>query len=97
MIDLYQKGIDLYGQLANRQTGNNNQQSSNVNTTVSTATLTNDETSLGKQGSLQSYSNVANGASNNKHFEMHKLLQDKFNELENSFRNLLLVDGVSSY
>ena len=32
-----------------------------------------------------------------KYLEMHCLLQDKFHEFENSFRNLLLVDGVIFY
>ena len=28
-----------------------------------------------------------------KYLDMYRLLQDKFNEVENSFRNLLLIDG----
>ena len=33
--------------------------------------------------------------SSNKYLEMHCLLQEKFHEFENSFRNLLLIDGVN--
>lgn len=38
-------------------------------------------------------SSSANNSSN-KYIEMHRLLLEKFNELENNFRNLLLIDGV---
>jgi len=33
----------------------------------------------------------------NKYVEMHRMLKEKFNEVENSFRNLLLIDGVSFF
>ena len=66
LIDLYQKGIELYGQLAHK---------------------CNDDKKI-----LNSGSNAST-----KYLEMHCLLQAKFLEFENNFRNLLLVDGVSDY
>jgi len=66
LIDMYQKGIELYGKLA--QDYNNNKKNLNG------SNLTSD-----------------------KYLEMHCLLQTKFMEFENTFRNLLLIDGVSIY
>ena len=76
LIDLYQKGIDQYGQLANKFNQVNGE-----------------EANTHRSMSISSNSN--NHPPANKYSEMHRLLQEKFNEVENSFRNLLLIDGVS--
>ena len=65
LIDLYQKGIDLYGQLAAK---------------INSASEENSH-----------HKNIPS----TKYLDMHCLLRDKFLEFENTFRNLLLVDGVS--
>ena len=74
LIELYNKGIELYGQLATKQ----NSATPNINNNSS---------------SMSPLS--PNEAISNKYTEMHRLLKEKFNEFENSFRNLLLIDGVS--
>lgn len=85
LIDLYQKGIDLYHQLAVKS---NTQQPSDENVAVKNVSVIN-------TSSLNSSNAVSQNVSSSvKHFEMSRLLQEKFNELENSFRNLLLIDGV---
>ncbi len=90
LIDLYQKGIDLYGQLGNNKTSSN--QPNGISSNVSSTTLTNDTDSKKDVKDAQNTSGAVNNS--NKLVEMHKILQDKFNEMENNFRNLLLVDGV---
>jgi hypothetical protein len=86
LIDLYQKGIDLYYQLALK-----------LNQSSETSTAENG-TKMVNGGGASAATNAINATPNNlnslKYFEMHRLLQEKFNELENSFRNLLLIDGV---
>ena len=72
LVDLYQKGIEAYGQLANQLAG----------TLIGPA-----EESVSKAAS--------NGAPSHRCLEMFNLLQEKFGEFENNFRNLLLIDGVS--
>ena len=34
-------------------------------------------------------------SSNSNETTLHRILQEKFNEFENTFRNLILIDGVS--
>ena len=79
LIELYQKGIDLYGQLGASSSTNAVSQP-NANGGGDTAAV---------------IAPVAVTQHNNKYAEMHRLLQEKYNEVENSFRNLLLIDGVS--
>lgn len=66
LIDLYQKGIELYGQLATKYNAADDKTSKSLN---------------------------VNHVPSTKYVEMHCLLQEKFLEFENSFRNLLLIDG----
>ncbi len=109
LIDAYQKGIDMYGQLANKHVTNtggaHDDQSSNrlslnvsnlINTTItSSSALQQQQHQQPQQQQQQQQQNQQNTA--NKYLEMYRLLQEKFNEVENSFRNLLLIDGVSSF
>jgi hypothetical protein len=82
LIDLYQNGIDMYAQLALRI---NQNQHLSLNEEKTSQAVTNS-------------SNTNNASSDiNKYVEMHRMLKEKFNEFENSFRNLLLIDGVSSF
>ena len=95
LIDSYQKGIDMYGQLANKQlmsshTTVSNEENSN-RLSLNVTNLINTTISLTSNPSLTSQqSQIVN-----KYYEMYRLLQEKFSEVENSFRNLLLIDGVS--
>jgi hypothetical protein len=89
LIDLYQVGIELYSQLASKL-------NSSTDETLNTSICVN--TSSGKVLASHNNSNAnnLNSSSSQQHVEMHRLLQEKFNELENSFRNLLLIaDDVS--
>lgn len=63
LIDVYQKGIELFGQLAT------------------------------KYNTAEDKTNKSLNPNNLKYLDMHCLLRDKFLEFENTFRNLLLVDG----
>jgi hypothetical protein len=67
LIELYQKGIDLYALLQIQL----NQESTATN-------------------------QLNKSASNSNETTLHRILQEKFNEFENTFRNLILIDGVSS-
>ena len=81
LVDLYQKGIEAYGLLANQLAG----------TLIGPV-----EESANKAASSQAASNAASaGGTTNRCLEMYNLLQQKFGEFENNFRNLLLIDGVS--
>lgn len=83
LIDLYQNGIDMYAQLALRI--NHHSQNPSLNDEKSSQVVTN-------------VSNANNASTDiNKYVEMHRMLKEKFNEFENSFRNLLLIDGVSHF
>jgi hypothetical protein len=75
LIELYNRGIELYGQLTTKQSQATPNTNNNNNSPLSPT--------------------EANTNSLNKYTEMHRLLKEKFNEFENSFRNLLLIDGVS--
>lgn len=65
LIEMYQKGIDLYASLQHQ-----------INQESNTANLTGKTTS------------------NSNEMTLHRILQEKFNEFENTFRNLILIDGV---
>jgi hypothetical protein len=84
LIDLYQIGIELYSQLASKL-------NSCTDDTLNTSICVN--TSSGKVLSSHNNSNAnnLNSSCSQQHVEMHRLLQEKFSELENSFRNLLLI------
>lgn len=99
LIDSYQKGIDMYGQLANKQVTSSHDDSSTnrlslnvsnlINTTITNTSNLNQHQQQQQQQTQQQQLNTAS-----KYLEMYRLLQEKFNEVENSFRNLLLIDGV---
>jgi vacuolar-type H+-ATPase catalytic subunit A/Vma1 len=78
LIDSYQKGIEMYGQLANKLITGNDEHSASNRLSLNVSNLIN--TTLTQQTAT-------------KYLDMYRLLQDKFNEVENSFRNLLLIDG----
>lgn len=105
LIDLYQKGIDLYHQLAvkaNQITSEDlsslaAKNTSLVNSSVLNSSGTNSTITPIQQAVGQATSSQNNVNTTMKYFEMSRILQEKFYELENSFRNLLLIDGVSSH
>ena len=97
LIDAYQKGIDMYGQLANKHvtstggaSGNNqddqssNRLSLNVSNLINT-TITSNSAPQQQQQQQQNQQQQQHTA--NKYLEMYRLLQEKFNEVENSFRS----------
>ena len=48
-----------------------------------------------KASTISMASNVNSTNTSSKYLDMYRLLMEKFGELENNFRNLLLIDGVS--
>lgn len=79
LVDLYKRGISLYYQLALKlATSETDGGNANKSSTINVSLS----------------ANMSSINQSNKYIEMHRLLQEKFNELENNFRNLLLIDGV---
>lgn len=108
LIDSYQRGIDLYQQLAIKANQTSEEAAATTTTTTTTnmttiaiASVISKNTSSLINSSVLNSSSSQSGGQNNaptsslKYYEMSRILQEKFNELENSFRNLLLIDGVS--
>jgi hypothetical protein len=98
LIDLYQKGIELYGQLASQQASSSSVPAANSHNSHNSEEkpLINNNF-INNSNSKNSASLNANTSSINKYADMHRLLQEKFNEVENNFRNLLLIDGVGGH
>jgi hypothetical protein len=99
LIDLYQLGIDLYIQLVS--TKFNEESQSIINGANNQPPNGSASINSGANKNINIIANLnANNLTeaNQKYVEMHRLLQEKFNELENSFRNLLLLsDEVNIY
>lgn len=96
LIEFYQKGIDLYKELAIKLIHMNEESLTalalrNISSSINTSGLTCSNMIVNSSGQTAT---IFNQNSSIKHFEMSRLLQEKFNELENNFRNLLLIDGV---
>ena len=98
LIDLYHIGIELYNQLASKMNQSTEESLNNSNnTTTNSANPNNLSSNRILSSVVANYSNNnttvnLNGNSTNaKHVEMHRILLEKFGELENSFRNLLLI------
>jgi hypothetical protein len=99
LVDLYQRGIDIYGSLAIQSTSLPSASNNSNSTSAATCSLpisTEQQPQSQPQPQQQQNSNSLL-ALNSRSVDMYNLLQEKFNEFENSFRNLLLVDGVSIY
>ena len=104
LVDSYQKGIDLYQQLAIKANQISSEEatssagmknSSLINTSALNFTNVLAASSTSSTNTAANTNANAHVYSSLKYFEMSRLLQEKFNELENSFRNLLLIDGVN--
>lgn len=104
LVDSYQKGIDLYQQLAIKANQISSEEatssagiknSSLINTSALNFTNVLAASSTSSTNTAANTNANAHVNSSLKYFEMSRLLQEKFNELENSFRNLLLIDGVN--
>ena len=96
LIDLYQKGVQLYTQLSqsklNHAANNSGLHRSN---TLATNDKSSNKTSLPPAVALASANSPnTRNQTTTPTVDMQTLLAIKFNELENNFRNLLLVDGV---